>query len=176
MAITTDILRTYRAPRAMMRRLTADGRQEGRALAILMGAALLVFVSQWPGLARAAYFDPSVPLVARLLGALWGAVFLMPPLLYALAAVSHLLARALGGQGSHFAARMALFWAMLAISPLMLLQGLVGGMIGPGPGFTALGLIILVAFLTIWAKMLIEAERPAPEQPAPGHPAPDQRD
>ena len=164
MAITTDILRTYRSPSAALRRLTADGPQETRALAILMGAALLVFVSQWPGLARAAFFDPSVPLTARIVGALWGAVFLMPPLLYALAAVSHLLARALGGQGNHFSARIALFWSMLAISPLMLLQGLVGGLIGPGPGFTALGVIILGVFLTIWAKMLIAAERPASGQ------------
>ena len=64
---------------------------EGRALATLIGACLLIFVAQWPGLARAAYVDPAIPLDARMGGALLGTLFLLPPIAYAVAALSHLV-------------------------------------------------------------------------------------
>jgi hypothetical protein len=69
------------------------------------------------------------------------------------------VARLLGGQGTHLGARMALFWSLLAVSPLMLFQGLVRGFVGPGAGLTATGVLVLVVFLVIWANALIEAER-----------------
>ena len=124
-----------------------------------MAACALIFVSQWPALARMAHHDPAIPLDARLGGALMGTLFLLPLFAYALAALSHLAARALGGRGSHHGARLALFWALLAISPLMLLQGLARGLAGPGPAQTALGVAVLVCFLAVWASGLIEAER-----------------
>lgn len=159
MAITTDILASYRHPRAVIRAKLAAGVREDRALAALFGACGLIFVAQWPGLARAAYIDPSIPLEARLTGALLGAVFLLPLFAYALAAFSHLLARGFGGKGTFFAARLALFWSLLAISPLMLLQGLVAGFVGAGAAFTALGLGVLAAFVYLWVNAMIEAER-----------------
>ncbi|MDZ4095891.1 MAG: YIP1 family protein [Paracoccaceae bacterium] len=159
MTITGDILESYRRPRVVIARKLAAGPREDRALAVLMAACGLMFVGQWPGLARAAHLDPAIPLDARIGGALLGTVFLLPPLAYALAGVSHLLARGLGGKGSHFGARLALFWSLLAISPLMLLQGLIGGFIGSGPGFTVLGLGVLAAFLYLWINGLIEVER-----------------
>lgn len=159
MAIIGDILASYRHPRAVIRAKLAAGVREDRALAALFGACGLIFVAQWPGLARAAYIDPSIPLEARLTGALLGAVFLLPLFAYALAALSHLLARGFGGKGTFFAARLALFWSLLAISPLMLLQGLVGGFMGAGPAFTTLGLGVLAAFVYLWVNAMIEAER-----------------
>jgi hypothetical protein len=159
MPITTDIVESYRRPRAVLRRRMGGAENEGRALAVLMGACLLIFISQWPGLARAAHFDPSVPLDARMGGALMATLFLLPPIAYALAAISHLAARAMGGRGTGYGARMALFWSLLAVSPLMLLQGLVRGFLGEGPALTATGLIVGAAFLALWINALIEAER-----------------
>lgn len=159
MAITADIVETYRRPRAVLRRMMQGGGQEGRALAVLMGACLLLFVAQWPGAARDAHLDPSIPLDARMGGALMATVFVVPLLAYGLAAISHLVARAFGGRGTHLGARMALFWSMLAIGPLMLLQGLVRGLIGSGPALTLVGIGVLAAFLTLWINALIEAER-----------------
>lgn len=158
MAITTRILRTWRDPRGVMRAHLAAGAREDRALAVLLGACLLIFVAQWPALSRAAHLDPSVPLDARLGGALMGTLFLVPLLAYLLAAVSHLAARAMGGRGSWFGARMALFWSLLAVSPVMLLQGLVVGFIGAGPAATATGLAVLAGFLFLWGNALIESE------------------
>lgn len=159
MPVSTDILESYRRPRAVFRRKLAGGAHEGRALATLIGACLLIFVAQWPGLARAAYIDPAIPLDARLGGALLGTLFLLPPIAYGVAALSHLVARVLGGTGSFFTARLALFWALLAVSPLMLLQGLVRGFIGPGPALTLVGLAVLAAFMMLWVTSLFESER-----------------
>ena len=158
MTVTTDIVQSYLRPRAVLRARTETVRED-RALATIMGAAALIFVAQWPQAARLAHSDPSVPLDARLGGALMGVMFLLPLLCYVLAAVSHLVARIFGGAGSFFSARMALFQALLSISPLMLLQGLVAGFIGAGGQLTLVNLVIGMAFLWIWLNMLVEAEK-----------------
>lgn len=158
MAVTTEIARSWRGPRAALRRQLASGAGEDRALIYLVVACLLIFVAQWPRLAREAHLDPSVPLDARLGAALLGWMFIAPLIFYALAALSHLLARLLGGQGSWFSARLALFWTMLVVSPLWLFYGLVAGFIGPGPAQTATGVALLGAFLAHWLLSLAEAE------------------
>ena len=158
MSITRDIARTYRAPREVLRRRVSGPPREDRALAILMGACVLMFVEQWPFQARLAYENPDVPLDMRLGGALMGWVFLAPLAFYVLAAVSHLVARVLGGQARWFDARMALFWALLASTPLWLLNGLVAGFVGPGPGQTIVGAAALLAFLVFWGAGLWDVE------------------
>lgn len=159
MAVTTDILRAWGQPRGLIREKLAAGLREDRALATVMGAGLLLFVAQWPRLAREAHLDPSVPLDARMGGALLALLFMLPLALYALAALSHLVARAFGGRGSWFGARLALFWAMLSVAPAMLLHGLVGGLVGPGPAANLVGGLVAFGFLYLWLSMLIEAER-----------------
>lgn len=158
MSVTSRILRTWRSPRGVMREHLAMGAREDRALAVLLAACLLMFVAQWPALSRAAHLDPSVPLDARLGGALMGTLFLVPLLAYGLAALSHLAARLMGGRGSWYGARMALFWSMLAVSPPMLFQGLVLGFVGTGPAATVVGLAVMAAFLFLWVSALAEAE------------------
>ncbi|WP_095589599.1 YIP1 family protein [Actibacterium ureilyticum] len=158
MAVTTDIFRSWRAPRDVLRRRLQGGVREDRALAILMAACALVFVAQLPRLARLAHLSDEIPLQALLSGALLGWVFLAPLFFYALAAVSHLIARALGGRGSWFGARLALFWALLAASPVWLFQGLVAGFIGPGVVLSAVSGLLAVLLLYIWLSGLREAE------------------
>jgi hypothetical protein len=159
MAVSTDMLRAWRHPRALMREKLGQGPREDRALALLMAACGLLFVAQWPVHARAAYLDPTTPLEARLGGALLGSLFLLPLLAYAAAGLSHLVARAVGGKGQGFGARLSFFWALLAVAPVALLQGLVAGMIGPSPGLIAVQLLAGGGFLWIWLSMLVEAER-----------------
>ncbi|WP_309665139.1 YIP1 family protein [Tabrizicola sp.] len=159
MAVTTDILATWARPRLTLRRKLADGVRDDRALAVLMGACALIFVAQLPALSRAAHFNPEVPLDARMGGALMATIFLLPPILYGVAAISHLVARLFGGKGSFFTARLALFWALLCVTPLMLLHGLVAGLIGSGIALTVVGVVVLAAFLTLWVLLLTEAER-----------------
>jgi hypothetical protein len=162
MSIVDDILASYRRPRQVIARKLADGPREDRALATAMGACAMAFVAQWPSLSRAAALDPSVPLQARMGAALLASVFLLPLILYALSLISHGVARAFGGKGSAFASRMALFWAMLAIAPLMLLHGLTRGFLGDGLQATALGALVLAVFLWMWLSMLMQAHKTAP--------------
>ncbi|NHQ74720.1 YIP1 family protein [Roseovarius gahaiensis] len=156
MPVTTDIAATYKGPRAVFRRLLAMDQNEGRALALVMAACVVVFVGQWPRLAREAHLNEQ-ELNPLLGGALLGWVFIMPLVLYALAFVSHLLQRGFGGQGDGYTSRLALFWAFLAASPLMLLNGLIAGFVGPGPGLKLVGVIWIVIFLWFWLSNLREA-------------------
>ena len=158
MAITQNISATYRGPGRVVRRLLDMGQREDRALAYLMAGCLLVFVAQLPRLAREAHFsgeDLDMLMGASLLA--W--IFIAPLLLYTLAALSHLVAKLFRGQGTHYGARLALFWALLASSPLILLNGLVAGFIGPGVQLQVVGMLWLGVFSWFWISGLIAAER-----------------
>lgn len=159
MTVTGDIFAVWRAPRAAVRAKLAQGEREDRALATVMGAAGLMFVAQWPSLSRAAHLDPSVPLDARMGITLFAMLFMVPLIAYGIAGLSHLAFRAAGGRGSHYGARLALFWAMLAIAPAMLFHGLVRGFLGDSGASVGVGLLVLGAFLYLWGSMLVEVER-----------------
>ena len=136
-----------------------SGHREDRAIAILMAACVLIFIAQWPRLAREAHFDEAQTFQALMAGALMGWVFIAPLMMYALAALTHLILRPFGGQGTWFRSRLALFWALLAASPLWLFHGLLAGFVGPGVSLNLVGLLALLAFFVFWAAGLIEAER-----------------
>ena len=126
---------------------------------ILMAGCLIAFVARWPALARQAHISGD-DLNMLLGGALMAWLFIAPLVLYALAALSHLLAKLLRGQGDWYGARVALFWSLLASSPLMLLNGLIEGFVGPGPGLQLVGLLWFIVFMWFWLSGLLEAERP----------------
>ncbi len=158
MSIALDIFRTYRSPRSVLRNRVTGGPREDRALAVLVAGCFVMFIAQWRYLARLAYEDPTIPLQARLGAALLGWLFLAPLAFYGLSAIAHLLARLMGGQASWFEARMALFWALFASTPLWLLNGLVLGFLGPGTEATGVGLLALAALLIFWIAGLREVE------------------
>ena len=162
MALVPRILKTWRAPGAAVRGMA--GLSEPGLLALLMGTMAVYFLAQWPAHARAAALDPSVPLQARLGGALLATMFMMPLAVMAVAWVAQLAVRPFGlrldGRGS----RLALVWALVAVAPVMLLQGLVAGLIGPGPQMTAVNLLAGAAFVVFWVaglRALGDRGRPA---------------
>ncbi len=156
--MTSDIVESWPRPRVVLRRHLQRGVSEAFAFSLLFVFLLLAFVAQWPLAARetVAAGDPSA--MPRML-AIGMAVVATLPIWYALAALGHLVARAFGGKGTWYGARIALFAALVAMGPLMLLQGLVAGLLGPGPGLTAVRILVGLSFLYIWINMLIEAER-----------------
>jgi len=157
MPVTRDIVATYKGPRRVVRRLLDIGQREDRALVILVAACGVIFIAQWPRLAREAHLTGQ-ELNPMLGGTLLAWVFIAPLILYTLALISHGIARVLGAKGTAYGARLALFWALLATSPIMLLHGLVAGFIGPGPGLQAVGLIWLGFFGWFWVAGWLEAE------------------
>lgn len=158
MAVTRDIVATYKGPGRVVARLLDMGPREDRALAILMAACTVIFIAQWPRLARQAHLQPEIELDMLLGATLLAWVMIAPLLMYILSFLTHLVARALGGNGTGFGARIALFWALLASSPLILLQGLVAGFIGAGPALSAVGFVWLVVFAWFWLSGLKQAE------------------
>lgn len=167
MAVTSDIVQSYRAPRAVLRRLHGrpGERREARILVYLMLACVLICVAQGPRLAREAELDPSVPLEARLAGALFAWVFIAPLLFYVLAGFLALIGR-IAGKVDGFSVRLALFWALLVASPVVLLQGLVSGLIGQG--IEAAAVFLVAAAVFCW--VLVAGLRVAYEGPDPARP------
>lgn len=158
MSVSNELVSTWRAPRAALRRHLARGRSEPFAFSLLLVFLILTFVGQWPIAAREAHFAAEPSAAPRILARAL-AVLATIPLWYGLAALGHLAARAMGGQGSWYGSRIALFWALATVGPLMLLQGMVGGMIGPGPGLWGVTSLVGLAFLWLWLTMLHEAEK-----------------
>lgn len=158
MAVTTDIAAMYRRPTPVVTRLLGMGPREDRALVFLMCFCTLGFVAQLPRLSRQAHLTGQ-ELDMLMGGALLGWIFILPLIFYAVAAISHAVARIFRGQGDWHGARMAMFWAALSSSPLMLLHGLVAGFIGPGAAANIVGTLWLAVFGWFWFTGLRLAER-----------------
>ncbi|WP_375227721.1 YIP1 family protein [Roseobacter sp. S98] len=158
MPVTRDIPATYRGPGRVVRRLLAAGHREDRALAYLMAGCVLMFLAQLPRLAREAHLTGQE--LNMLMGAsLMAWVFIAPLILYCVAALSHIAAKLMRGRGSWYSARIALFWALLAASPLVLLNGLVAGFIGPGIELQIVGFAWIAVFAWFWISGMLAGEK-----------------
>ena len=106
-----------------MKRYLEDGIREEQTLffAILFG--LLSFLSLLPALAKHAFLT-NESLSALAAAQFISSVFMMPLLMYGIAAVSHLILKYFGGQGDYIGARRALFWAALVTTPAILLTSI----------------------------------------------------
>ena len=181
MSVTRDIPRAWRRPRAVMAELLARGPSERVAFAYLAAGSVLGFVAQLPALVRRSQTpDPAFEAAlvsesarvgvdipadladakfeALVSGAVMAWIFIVPIALYVLAFLSHLFARIAGGRGTGLAARLALFWAFLAVAPALLLLGLTTGFVGPGAAQSLVGLIAFGGFVWIWLNSLYVAE------------------
>lgn len=125
-----------------------------------MMSCILMFVARWPSLARAAHLDPSIPLPARMGGAMVGLVIILPLILYGLAAMLHLIARVFGATGGFLSARLSLFWALFVTMPLFLALGLVEGFAGRGALSQVFGFVVLACLIVIGTKCFKTAEFP----------------
>ncbi|TRW95435.1 hypothetical protein FNJ84_15695 [Paracoccus sp. M683] len=157
--ILPRVIQSWWAPRRVVRGL-AD--MPDRALiAVLMAAMLIFLIAQAPAHARAAALDPSIPLEARIGGAVMAVMFLMPVIAYGVAALVSALSRLTRWRLDARHSRLALFWALLAVAPAMLLAGLVGGLIGPGPALMLAQAVAGIGFLVIWGAGIVALARAA---------------
>ena len=158
MAATRDIIASYRNPAAVVRRLLGQGTREDRNLIYLMVACLIFFVAQTPRLARESFLS-GTELNMLLGGTLLAWLVIAPLIFYILAAGTQIILRVLRRNVTGFNTRLALFWALLASSPLVLLHGLTAGFVGPGIELQIVGLIWLCVFLWFWVSGLLVAYR-----------------
>lgn len=166
MSVTRSLLRSYKAPREVVRGLRgrAGERREARILVYLMVACALFFVAQWPRLAREAHLSDEVPLEGLMAAALFGWIFVAPLLFYTLATVLTLLLKTVNRAVEGFDVRLALFWALLVASPFALLNGLTNGMVATTGAAVLTGLVLAVVFLLVLGaglRVALEAARGA---------------
>lgn len=146
MAVTTDIVESWRRPQSVVRRHLQRGRSEAFAFSLLFVFLLISFIAQIPGAARVTALDPAVPMSPQMLAIGLGLLATIP-VFYALAWISQFAVRKFG---AGYGARIALFWSLVAVSPLVLLVGLVAGMIGSGPQLAVCGVLTFAAFVFQW--------------------------
>ncbi|SIP87400.1 hypothetical protein SAMN05421641_101122 [Paracoccus thiocyanatus] len=150
--IVPRILESWWAPGRVVASLRS---MPDRALiAVLMAAMLIFLIAQAPGHARAAQLQPEVPLAARMGGAILGVMFMMPLMAYAVAALVSALSRLTPWPVAPLDSRLALFWALLAAAPAMLLAGLTAGLVGPGAPLALTRAVAGLGFLVIWGAGL----------------------
>ena len=156
MSLTLNILRSYRRPRAVVRGLALGGLREPQLLFFNALACGLIFVAHWPGLSRAATLDPSITLEQRMGGALFGVMFLLPLMLYGVAGLLQLALKLGGRPVPGLWARLALFWSLLAVTPLMLMQGGITALLGQTAAAQMFGFVVTGVFLYILVQSLRE--------------------
>lgn len=160
MSTVSAILRSYRAPREVIETHRASGADEATGLTWLFVACILFFVAELPELARKSHLEGGdVPVSSLALPTFYGVVLLAPLMFLLIAAASHLIAKLLGGQGGWLDARLALFWSLLAVAPLVLFQGLIAGFVGPGPALNLSAILVAIVFLFLWINCLYALER-----------------
>lgn len=158
MRLLRDVLECWVRPRVVAARRIATA-EESRLLGWLMLALLLAAVAGLAGETRAAP-GANAPPEAQAAGRLLGGLIIAPLFFYALAGLSWLGLRLCGArQAAARAARAALFWALLAASPALLLKALLQGA-GLAGGAAAAAWLAAGAFLVFWAAGLLEILRP----------------
>lgn len=161
--LVADIAAAYRDLPGAAERKLAEQPRDPQLLVWILIASIMGFVAGLPGALRYAQ-SLEQPVEGVLSGRLFAAIFMTPLLIYLAGFVSHLTARAFGGQGSFWSARVAVVWAVAVAIPLVLLGGLVQALAaatGAPAAMTLAGAVSVVTalgFLWIWAQFLAVAE------------------
>lgn len=151
MSVSSDMIAMWHKPMAVLRRQFAAGQREDRAIALLMGANLLVFVGQLPRLQREAIMSGNDELfLQQATYTFAGWMMIAPLLMYGLAALTYLLMKLIRAQVSPYGSRLALFWAHLCAAPVLMLYGLSMGFVGPTAAVTVVGVLWVASFLIFW--------------------------
>lgn len=163
MSVVRNIIRTYQSPRKTISGLIAQGPKEPEVLVFAMLACGLIFVAQWPVLSRAAALDPSVTFEQRMGGALFGIMFMLPLLLYGLAGLLQLGLRVFSRKVMGLHVRLVLFWSLLSVTPLMLVQGGLSAFLGATAAVMLFGFVVAGVFLYILGAGVLVLVRNRPE-------------
>lgn len=160
MSVSGEIIRAYRGFGASMQRRLDEHPGEERLLIYLVTAVLLAFVARIPNLLEMSAFQANEEhgMAAIFVTNLVSSFFFAPLFFYLVAALSHLAAKAFGGTGSGYAARLALFWALLVIAPLSLLSTIAQVAYPADWLSNALFVGMFLLFIYVWGSFFAVAE------------------
>lgn len=160
MSIAGEIIRAYKGPRASMQRRLDEHPGEERLLIFLVVAILLFFVARIPNLLVSANAQATEDIsnTAIFITNLVASFFFAPLLFYGVAAISRIISKIFGGTGNGYSARLALFWALLVVSPLALLSTILQSVIPVLWLAIALPIVMFLLFAFVWGACLSVAE------------------
>ncbi len=160
MSTSAEIIRAYRGFGASMKRRLEEHPGEERLLMYLVIAILIFFVARVPNLLvlSAAQATDEISSSAIFMTNLAASFFFAPLMLYGVAALSHLLAKLFKGRGTSYGARLALFWALLVISPLALVSTVLQAAFAVDWISSALSIGMFLLFTFVWGTCLSESE------------------
>ncbi len=160
MSILGDIAAAYRSPRREMDH-QVQIMTEPRIMMLGLTACFLSFVSELPAIAAGVTTaGESSDVLNGRAGALFiWRVFFGVLLLYAIAGLSHLILKPFKGQGSWQTARLAIMWAVMVATPLVLISGILKVFASP-PVFLVASLLATVVFFWQWVTCLAHTEFP----------------
>lgn len=136
------------------------GMTDASLVVVLLVAMLIFLIAQLPDHARAATLNPGVGLAPRIAGAAMAVMFLMPLVAYGVAQLVSILTLPTRWELTGKDSRLALFWALLAVAPAMLLSGLVAGLAGPSQALSATRAVAGIGFLFIWVSAIVTLVTP----------------
>jgi hypothetical protein len=146
MSLVQSIIASYRNPTPVFKRMWAGGVEERTNLALVMGACVAGFVSVWPSLARQSYLTGDA-LDQLMGGALLSRVMMAPLMFYVFALILFWVSKLWRSGATPSQVRRIVFWALVVVVPLQLLQGLVAGFIGDGPAYSVVGIVGAIVML-----------------------------
>ncbi len=162
MSLSADILRSWAAPRTVIRARLAAADGERSSLFYLMLGCVLIFIAQFPRLSQEAAASAEIPFEGMLAGALFGWLFIAPLFFYLVAGLLGLVLHFFRPGTAGWAVRLGVFWAVLVAAPLMLVQGALAVLAGPGLLALLSGLAVLAVFLINLVAGLLVALEAAP--------------
>jgi hypothetical protein len=159
-----DIFQTYSAPKTVLARRLADIPGEPQLLAYVVFATILSFLARLPGMIGGN--TTGQPLEA-VVGANFVASIIFAPLFfYAVAALTRLASKVFGGQGSWQSARLALFWPLIALQPLLIMAQFLEALALPALVLVGVSWASGLVFLWFWYTGMQLSEWPGTRENA----------
>lgn len=157
-----EILASYGDLRGSIRRQIEFRPREATITAYIMFGCFAIFLGFLPRLfATDLSSEQDQSLAAGVIVWFFIVMFFLPLGFYGLSALSHLIAKQRGGQGSYYNARVVFGWTVVVLTPLILLKAVIGSALMQGaPTFLpALNLGLLVISIWIWSCFHAESEK-----------------
>jgi len=156
-----DIVGAYGGLRASMRNQMDRGNDEPRLMAYLAFGCFVIFLSFLPRLLATDLSGTDQSIAAGITVWFFSVMFFLPLMLYAVAAISHLIAKAFGAKGSQHNARHAIAWMLVVLSPVLIVKAMLGSVfisLDMPMAIDVLNALLAFAILRIWGAFLAESE------------------
>lgn len=156
-----DIVGAYGGLRGSMRNQMDRGNDEARLMAYLAFGCFVIFLSFLPRLLSTDLSGTDQSIAAGITVWFFAVMFFAPLILYGIAAISHLIAKAFGAKGPYHNARHAVAWMLVVLSPVLIVKGMLGSVfitLELPMAIGALNALLAFAILRIWGAFLAESE------------------